>query len=175
MPRASNFNDYPPFPEDVVVADLPQLSLCKLLENNIVESEKLFRSCRESGFFLLNLTGSSVGKDMLRNAELGFELSQKLFGLEQEELGRYTLNVEESLYGYALLIPFWSNFVCINLFIQNGRIQTKAYWTPQLQICRSLEAGRRKPRWRRLLRPLTGWYAWHLDSTPQSGNHSSQS
>ena len=99
MPRVGHFNQYPSFPEDAVVADLPCLSLTKLCENDALESEQLFRACRETGFFLLDLTGSKAGEDMLDDAEKGFELSRGIFGLESQELEKFPFKPKESLFG----------------------------------------------------------------------------
>ena len=99
MPRVSHFNQHPSFPEDAVVADLPRLSLTKLCENDALESEQLFRACRETGFFLLDLTGSKAGEDMLDDAEKGFDLSRGIFGLESEELEKFPFKSKESLFG----------------------------------------------------------------------------
>lgn len=98
MPRASQFNQYPPFPEDVALADVPRLSLSKLLENDILESERLFRACREIGFFLLDLTGSRAGESMLDYTEKVFDLGQKIFGLGQEELMKTSTVPKEGLH-----------------------------------------------------------------------------
>ena len=99
MPRVGYFNQLPPFQEDAAVADLPRLSLTKLFENDALESEQLFRACRETGFFLLDLTGSKAGEDMLDDAEKGFELSRGILGLESEELERFPFKPKESLFG----------------------------------------------------------------------------
>lgn len=106
MPRASHFNQHPPFPEDVVSADLPRLSLTKLLQNDALESEQLFRACRETGFFLLDLTGSGAGENMLDDAEKVFDLSRTIFGLESEELEKFPFKPKESLFGYASSMLF---------------------------------------------------------------------
>ena len=94
------------------MADIPRLSLTKLLENDALESEQLFRACRETGFFLLDLTGSRVGENMLDDAENIFGLSQKILGLEQEELGKFPFKPKLSLYGYAsFMLPIQASNV----------------------------------------------------------------
>ena len=106
MPRASHFNQHPAFPEDVALADLPRLSLTKLLENDAFESNQLFRACKETGFFLLDLTGSGAGETMLDDAEKVFDLSRMIFGLESEELERFPFKPKESLFGYVSTMLF---------------------------------------------------------------------
>ena len=105
MPRAKLFNKLPPFPEDVPVAELPRISLTKLLENNTHESEELFQACREVGFFLLDLTGSSAGETVLDDAEKTFDLEERIFALSQEELSKYIFesSADRFLYGYVFL------------------------------------------------------------------------
>ncbi|KAL6716052.1 hypothetical protein ACLMJK_007014 [Lecanora helva] len=101
MPRASLFEKIPPFPEDVAVAELSQVSLWKLWKNDTQESERLFQACRETGFFLLDLTSFGSDEGMLNDAEETLYLSQRLFELEQEQLDKCTLETADRfLYGY---------------------------------------------------------------------------
>ena len=114
MPTTSHFSRYSPFPDDVVVADLPRLSLSKLLKNETLESEQLYRSCREIGLFLLDLKGSHVGDTLLGDAENVFRLGEEIFGLEQDQLAKFLLNPSESLCGYVPLNVFLA-LSCIRL------------------------------------------------------------
>ena len=103
MPRINHFACYPPFPDNVVVADLPRVSLTKLQQHDVDESARLFQACTEIGFFLLDLTGSSTGETMLDDAGNSFALSQEIFDLEQEELGKYPFIPKNGLHGYVPL------------------------------------------------------------------------
>ena len=106
MPRAKLFDNLPPFPEDVLVADLPRISLSKLLEHDAHESEELFRACKEVGFFLLDLTESNVGETVLDDAEKAFDLEERIFALSQEELEKFILESSDRfLYGYVPIHP----------------------------------------------------------------------
>ena len=101
MPTVDQFNKYPPFPTDVPVADLRRLSFSKLLANEDSESEQLFQSCRETGFFLVDLRGTSEGEVMLKHAETAFQLNEKIFELEQEELNEHAFEPSVSLFGFV--------------------------------------------------------------------------
>ncbi|KAL6720889.1 hypothetical protein ACLMJK_002814 [Lecanora helva] len=103
MPRATNFASCPPFPDHVKVADLCRISFSKLLDNDAPESDQLFHACRETGFFLLDLTGSDMGERMLDDAEQMFHLAENLFMLDQEELGKYPFLPDKGLVGYKRL------------------------------------------------------------------------
>ena len=109
MPTIDHFNMYPPFPTGVPVADLRLLSFSKLLADEESESEQLFRSCRETGFFSVDLRGTSEGETMLKHAEMAFELNKKIFDLDQEELNKHAVKPRESLFGFVLLKLLWNN------------------------------------------------------------------
>ncbi|MCJ1250985.1 hypothetical protein MMC30_008215 [Trapelia coarctata] len=100
MPTAKYFNRYPDFPSDVATANLPRISLGKLTGNDDSESSKLFQACKTSGFFLLDLSGSSEGETALKDAEAVFDLGQEILDLKQEELMKYLYRPPESLFGY---------------------------------------------------------------------------
>ena len=103
MPTVDHFNKYPPFPASVPIADLRCLSFSKLLADEESESERLFQSCRETGFFLVDLRGTTEGETMLKHAEIAFDLNKKIFELDQEELNKHALQHSVSLFGFVLL------------------------------------------------------------------------
>ncbi len=102
MPTATYFNKYPPFPKDVPIAHLPRVSFSQLIANNGVESENLFEACRANGFFLLDLKGSGEGEVMLKDAEYAFDLSERVFEIDQKELMKDAFKPPKSLFGYVL-------------------------------------------------------------------------
>jgi isopenicillin N synthase-like dioxygenase len=100
MPTIGLFDQHPPFPKEVPTADVPHLSLGKLLsDDNSVESELLFKACRNYGFFLLNLQGSPEGEALLRDAEAMFELNRELHDLDLEEKMKYAYSPPTQLFG----------------------------------------------------------------------------
>ena len=103
MPTVDHFNKYPSFPTDVPVADLRCFSFSKLLADEESESERLFQSCRETGFFLVDLRGTSEGETMLKHAEIAFDLNKKIFELDQEELNKHAIQQCVSFFGFVLL------------------------------------------------------------------------
>lgn len=82
---------YPGFPSDVPTALLSKLRLQKLISADEEESQKLFESCRNSGFFLLDLQGSSEGERMLRDVGEMFKLAVPLFALDTDTKMKYPL------------------------------------------------------------------------------------
>lgn len=109
MPTIDHFNRYPPFPTGVPVADLRCLSFSELLAGEESESEQLFRSCKETGFFLVDLRGTSEGETMLKHAEMAFELNKKIFDLDQDELTKHAIQPPAGLFGFVLLKLLWYN------------------------------------------------------------------
>ena len=101
MPTIKYFEKYPAFPTDVPVVDLRSLSLRKLMAEDKSESNRLFEASKEVGFFLVHLKDSAEGEDMLRHAELAFDLNEKLFETYQGELMKYAVDPPD-LMGYAL-------------------------------------------------------------------------
>ena len=51
-------------------------------------------------FFLLDLTRLEAGKNLLGDAEEGFDLSQIIFGLVSKELEKFPFDLRESQFGY---------------------------------------------------------------------------
>lgn len=107
MPIVDHFNIYPLFPNNVPIVHLRCLSFSKLLAGDQVESEQLFQSCREIGFFLVDLRGPSEGETMFKHAEIAFDLNREILELDQEELTEHAFKPPASLFGYVLPQALW--------------------------------------------------------------------
>jgi isopenicillin N synthase-like dioxygenase len=83
--------EYPPFPSDVPTAQLSKNSLRKLLSANGAESEVLYDSCKTSGFFLLELSATPHGEEILQDVAKAFEMTEALFKLDLEEKMKYSM------------------------------------------------------------------------------------
>ncbi|KAL8736135.1 MAG: hypothetical protein Q9181_002525 [Wetmoreana brouardii] len=60
---------YPvPFPNDMPIADLEKISLYKLLNDDEDEAQRLFKVCKETGFFYLDMMDHPKGKQMWEDA-----------------------------------------------------------------------------------------------------------
>jgi len=78
---------YPPFPKDIPSVKLGTFSLAQLEQGNRALKHKLFKTCKEQGFFYLNLSRSSVnliGQDCNNIARLPKKVF-KLSGKVQEQ------------------------------------------------------------------------------------------
>lgn len=96
----SNFDNIPQFPSDVPTIDLRCLSYSKLLAKDVSESEQLFSSCKENGFFLLDLSGSNEGDQMLELAKFAFKLNEDMsMRSDKEELEKYAWKPPGSIFG----------------------------------------------------------------------------
>ncbi|KAE8454670.1 hypothetical protein EG329_000293 [Mollisiaceae sp. DMI_Dod_QoI] len=93
------FSSIPPFPADLPTAPLHRLSLAKLRDNTS-ESDRLFSSCKDLGFFYLDLREDKEGESLLKDADDLFELAPKLFDIGREELQKYDYKSQGSYMGY---------------------------------------------------------------------------
>lgn len=111
MPTYQYFDKLPPFPNDVLMVDLPHLSFSKLLSRDNGESKKLFEACRTHGFFLLDLQDTPDGETLLREAEKMFELNRAIHDLEMVEKMKFAFQPAKSLFGFVFSVSsFFSSF-----------------------------------------------------------------
>lgn len=101
MPTQSYFSQFPPFPDDVPIAQLPHVVYKKLLAADVAESTALFDAFRTTGFCLLDLQGCSEGETLLKEAEKVFKLNQEIHDLDLEEKMKYAFQPPKSLFGYV--------------------------------------------------------------------------
>lgn len=92
--------DTPPFPDNVRTANVPRISLEKLLAHDEIESQRLFHACQSYGFFNLDLTGSEEGRDL--QADLGrmYVLNHTLHSLPEEEKIKHAYAPPKQLFGF---------------------------------------------------------------------------
>ncbi|KAL2796247.1 hypothetical protein BJX66DRAFT_349993 [Aspergillus keveii] len=102
MPTAEYFAQFPPFPTETDVVDLPRISLGKL-GNDTAEAEKLLKACREWGFFSLQLDTCDEGQALLKEAEEMFNLTDELFSLDQATLDEFAYDAPRDLTGYKAI------------------------------------------------------------------------
>lgn len=93
------FEDLPPFPDDVPTVPLLRLNLQQLINGDAAEEEKLWKACCELGFFYLDLR-SGDGEGLLKAADELFRLADGVFDLPVEEKQKYDLIDEGSYFGY---------------------------------------------------------------------------
>ena len=80
---------YPPFPENLPIAKISEISLARLASGGEVEAEEVFTACRTSGFFLLNLEGNAAGEMLLQDVEALFTIVSEVMDLQPEEKLQY--------------------------------------------------------------------------------------
>ncbi|CZR63120.1 related to oxidoreductase, 2OG-Fe(II) oxygenase family [Phialocephala subalpina] len=98
-PGTLTFASLPPFPSDIPTAPLHRLSLSKL-RSDASESDRLFSSCKDLGFFYLDLRLDQEGEALLKDADDLFNLAPQLFDLGREELHKYDYKSQDSYMGY---------------------------------------------------------------------------
>ncbi len=102
MPTQAYFRQFPPFPDNVLVAQLPLIAYEKLLTSDPAESIALFDAFRATGFCILDLQGCSEGQTFLKEAEKVFELNEEIHRLDLEEKMKYAFQPPTSLFGYVV-------------------------------------------------------------------------
>ncbi|KAI9699568.1 MAG: hypothetical protein M1820_007066 [Bogoriella megaspora] len=70
---------YPaPFPEEVATVELEKISLCRLLNGDDIEAERVFDICTTTGFFYLDMLDHAAGRRIWKSAcdicQLGHDL-----------------------------------------------------------------------------------------------------
>ncbi|KAG4431665.1 hypothetical protein IFR05_012848 [Cadophora sp. M221] len=93
------FSSLPPFPSTVPTAPLHRLSLQKL-RIDPKESDRLFSSSKDLGFFYFDLRGDEEGESLLQDADELFSMAPKLYDLGREELSKYDYKSKGSYVGY---------------------------------------------------------------------------
>ena len=99
MPHFTEFNSNPPFPSDVPIAKLQCISLTDLRNGSVLESRALFDSCKNDGFFLLDLRGDKLGERILDEAGELFEMGKTLFDLPYDTKMEYPMGGARSVFG----------------------------------------------------------------------------
>ncbi|KKY39798.1 putative 2og-fe oxygenase [Diaporthe ampelina] len=82
---------YPPFPKDVPSVKLETFSLAQLEKGDRALEDDLFETCKERGFFYLDLNGSQVDS-MGQDCDDIARLAEKVFKLPAEVKEQYALN-----------------------------------------------------------------------------------
>ena len=97
--QSLTFPKLPPFPSDIPIAPLHRLVLSRL-RSDPAESERLFSSSKDLGFFYLDLRQDEDGEVLLDEAERLFGLAPTLYELGREELQKYDYKAQGSYMGY---------------------------------------------------------------------------
>lgn len=120
------FPDIPPFPSDIPIAPLHRLVLTKL-RNDPAESERLFSSSKDLGFFYLDLRQDKDGEDLLDDAEKMFGLAPALYDLGRDELQKYDYKAQGSYMGYK---GFGSSIVDENGNLDRNEFYNVCFFLP---------------------------------------------
>lgn len=96
-----SFPNIPEFPDTVPTAPLLRLSFKDLVNGDVNESDKLFKVCKELGFFYLDLRGIEEGESILKDADALFQVSEQFFNLDVDEKLKYDFSAKGTYFGYA--------------------------------------------------------------------------
>ena len=99
------YQNVPPFPDGLLEVPLRRLSLAKLQSKDEAEAERLVEACMTTGFFYLDLSddgeGSSLGKQLLQDADDMVDTAREAFQLPEQEKQSYELSKMQSFFGYV--------------------------------------------------------------------------
>ena len=97
MASAALFESQAPFPDDVPVANIPKISLLRLVAGS--DAKAMFDACCKLGFFLLDLTGDPVGEKMIKDIDGIFEVARQTMQLSTTEKERYAIDIPHDYLG----------------------------------------------------------------------------
>lgn len=87
---------YPPFPSDVPSVKLETFSLARLEGGDEALEDELFQTCKQRGFFYLDLNGSTANS-MQQDCDDIARLAERVFELPEAEKQRYPM--KDSIFG----------------------------------------------------------------------------
>ena len=68
---------------------MSKISLAKLVAGSVPEAERMLSACNKLGFFLLDLSDNSIGREMIREVDDVFDLARKTMRLSLDEKNKY--------------------------------------------------------------------------------------
>lgn len=95
----------PPFPDGMQIAHIARISSAKLLSHDIDESVKVLEACKQHGFFYLDMRDSTLGQELLNNADSLLGSAIKFFDSDINEKRRYLMIKNKSVAGYKEAVP----------------------------------------------------------------------
>ncbi|KAI3390883.1 hypothetical protein diail_8444, partial [Diaporthe ilicicola] len=93
------FRDIPPFPDDIPTAIIETISLTSLAAQDEAASQNLLAACREQGFFMLDLSGSELGNQMIDEIDQLFLAGNDIMNLPPDIKGQYLMDAPKNLLG----------------------------------------------------------------------------
>jgi isopenicillin N synthase-like dioxygenase len=103
MASESEFASVPPWPSDVPTLELPRVSLQELRAHDPHEEAQLFNSCRQLGFFLLDLSNDDVGNKLMAEISEVLQITREFYAQTDDAKLAYAVNPPERLLGYKKL------------------------------------------------------------------------
>ena len=104
---------YPaPFPEDEPTISLEKISLCKLLNGDTAESERMFNVCSTVGFFYLDMLDHALGRQTWQQACHMYRLGrERLKQTPLDEKSQYKPLGGVSVFDRGCVFPYSIQFL----------------------------------------------------------------
>ena len=127
------FDSLPPFPKDILTADVPKFSLAKLSSGDSTYARKLFETCRTTGFFLLEMGGEETGDNMIKEIDAMFDITNAVFDLDIKEKSKYLQDIANGDFnGYV--IPVSNPGLLLALTVQKKNKHIGREWNANRYI-----------------------------------------
>jgi isopenicillin N synthase-like dioxygenase len=104
MPLRTSHDQYPPFASDLHTAPLVSISLAKLESNDAAESSAFYEASKELGFFYLDMEGSSLGENIVSEAEQLHVVQKQFHALPNEVKEKYLREKIDPFFGYRIFV-----------------------------------------------------------------------
>ena len=98
----NNLSKLPPFPSDVPLAALKNISLQRLLSDtdSHEESLQMFEACKKLGFFRLDLRNCDLGESLIQDSNELISIGQQFIPMREDEKKMCTS--DHLVYGYDM-------------------------------------------------------------------------
>lgn len=93
------FQDIPPFPDDVPTASISTISLASLVSGDEAAARSVLEACEELGFFLLDLNGDTLGKELIEDIDQLFLAGRDILDLPAAVKEQYLMDAPKSFLG----------------------------------------------------------------------------
>ncbi|KAH8692773.1 hypothetical protein BGW36DRAFT_418938 [Talaromyces proteolyticus] len=89
------------FPDDLQpIAQMATISLARLVAGSTAEADVVLHACRKLGFFLLDLTGNSIGEQMIAEVDAMFDVVRQTMELSMAEKKKFNHDPPRDFRGY---------------------------------------------------------------------------
>ena len=109
MAQFTTHHTLPPFPDDITTAPLVSVSLAKLEAGDSAESDAFYKACQGLGFFYLQMDGSPLGEEIVKEAEQLHALQKVFFERPKSEKDKFGRDIIDPFFAYRWAPMMWTD------------------------------------------------------------------